>query len=380
MDLGAESTTVVSGSSSRPVSICLNMIVKDEEPVIDRCLRSVLPFIDRWVIVDTGSTDGTRQRIHECLRGVPGHLHERPWKNFSHNRNEALDLAAGQADYFLFIDADERLELPSDFSRAPLDADAYHLRCEYGGTSYARCALVASRLPWRWEGVVHEFLACPEPFTLQTLEGPRIVVAHDGARSRDPETYRRDAALLEDAVAADPDNTRSVFYLAQSYRDAGDLANSRRWYERRAGMGGWDEEVWYSLLQIAVIDERTGRDPATVSAGYLRAFQCRPARAEPLVHLARYHRLRGEHSLACLFAQHAAALPRPNDLLFVDEAVYRWRSLDELSISAFYAGRFAEGRAALERLLGEGHLPAAERPRVLANAGFYRGSSPGVDA
>ena len=41
-------------------TICLNMIVKNEAPVIGRCLASVLPFVDRWVIVDTGSTDGTQ--------------------------------------------------------------------------------------------------------------------------------------------------------------------------------------------------------------------------------------------------------------------------------------------------------------------------------
>lgn len=38
-------------------SICLNMIIKNEAPVIDRCLASVKPWIDRWVIVGAGSTD-----------------------------------------------------------------------------------------------------------------------------------------------------------------------------------------------------------------------------------------------------------------------------------------------------------------------------------
>jgi glycosyltransferase involved in cell wall biosynthesis len=41
-------------------SVCLNMIVKDEAHVIRRCLGSVRPLIDSWVIVDTGSSDGTQ--------------------------------------------------------------------------------------------------------------------------------------------------------------------------------------------------------------------------------------------------------------------------------------------------------------------------------
>jgi hypothetical protein len=104
--------------------------------------------------------------------------------------------------------------------------------------------------------VVHEYLDCGEAFTRRTLEGPRIVIAHDGARSRDPLTYAKDAALLEAALRENPGNTRNVFYLAQSYRDASNLIRARETYERRAAMGGWEEEVWYSLYQVAVLTER----------------------------------------------------------------------------------------------------------------------------
>jgi glycosyltransferase involved in cell wall biosynthesis len=78
--------------------ICLNMIVKNEAHVIERCLASVLPLIDSWVIVDTGSTDATPDIIERFLRGKPGQLHHRPWLNFGHNRTEAMQLALQAAD------------------------------------------------------------------------------------------------------------------------------------------------------------------------------------------------------------------------------------------------------------------------------------------
>jgi glycosyltransferase involved in cell wall biosynthesis len=351
--------------------LCLSAIVRNEAPVIGRCLRSVRPFIDRWVIVDTGSTDGTQSLIHEHLEGIPGELHERPWMNFEHNRNEALALASAAADYLFMIDADETLLLPSGFERPPLTADAYFLTCEYSGTSYARCAIVRTRLPWLWKGVVHEFLDCESPFTRDAWEQPRIRVLHDGARSRDPLTYLKDAGLLEEALRADPENTRNVFYLAQSYRDAGDLIRSRAVYERRASMGGWDEEVWFSLYQVAVLSERLGAPSGEVTLAYLKAFQARPARAEPLLRLARHHRSRSEFALALLYSRHAATLARPNDMLFVEDDVYRWQALDELSIAGYYAGASEEGKRALEELLQERVYPPGEAQRIAANAGFY---------
>lgn len=73
------------------MTIALSMIVKNEAPVIARCLASVRPLIDYWLIVDTGSTDGTQDLVREILHDVPGMLYERRWHDFATNRNEALD-------------------------------------------------------------------------------------------------------------------------------------------------------------------------------------------------------------------------------------------------------------------------------------------------
>lgn len=356
--------------------ICLNMIVKNEAHVIERCLAAARPLIDAWCIVDTGSTDGTQARIRSLMNGLPGTLHERPWRNFGHNRSEALELARTEGcDYLLFIDADEWFDAPAGFAWPALAADAYELPCHYGGIVYARCALVATRLPWRWQGVLHEYLACDGTHQLAALAAPRIVVHHDGARARDPDTYLKDIALLEAALAERPGDTRNVYYLAQSLRDAGRLAEARQRYLQRAGMGGWDEEAWHALYQAALLAERLQHAPEAVRAAYLAAYEARPTRAEPLVHLARWHRERREFAQACLYAQQAAATPQPPDRLFVEPAVYHWQALDELAVSAFYTHvphLQDAGRDAMQRLLAAADgLPAEVATRVRANAGFY---------
>ncbi|MFS4516519.1 glycosyltransferase, partial [Delftia tsuruhatensis] len=240
---------------ARRVHICLNMIVKNEAPVIARCLASVKPWVDHWVIVDTGSSDGTQDLVRQCMEGVPGSLHERPWVDFAHNRNEALELARPHGDYLLFIDADEQLRVPEGFAWPALEADGCMLSCHMAGTEYQRNALIATRVDWRWEGVLHEYLTAPAHQAWQMLAGPYIDVSHDGARARDPQTYLRDIAVLEKAVREQPGNTRNVFYLAQSHRDAGQIESSLQWYRQRAAMGGWAEEQWFALFQIGVLLE-----------------------------------------------------------------------------------------------------------------------------
>ena len=92
-----------------------------------------------------------------------------------------------------------------------------------------------------------------------------------------------------------------------------------------------------------------------------------PQRAEPLCQLARHYRLKTDYALAHLFANQAMAIPRPSDILFLDDSVYDWRALDEYAISAYYVGNFGEGLIANDRLLDEGKLPISERRRVEAN-------------
>ncbi|WP_300620229.1 glycosyltransferase [Dokdonella sp.] len=354
--------------------ICLNMIVKNEAHVIARCLASVRPFIDRWVIVDTGSTDGTQDLIRRLLADVPGELHERPWRDFGHNRSEAIELARGQGDYLFTIDADEVLRLPEGFERPTLDADAYALRVDYDNVRYDRVCLIDSRLPWRWVGVLHEYLECGRPIERPTLHGPIVQVHSDGARSQQDVhvKYAQDARVLEAALRDEPDNTRYTFYLAQSYRDSGQNEAALACYERRAAMGGWEEEIWFSLYSSALLAEKLQHPSGEVVERYLRAFEQRPRRGgEALGQLARYCREARRFASARLFATQAMTVPLPEgDGLFVDRSWYLWRCRDEFAVASYWSGDPEGCRRECLGLLADPALPADQSERVRANLDF----------
>jgi GT2 family glycosyltransferase len=353
-----------------PTTVCLNMIVKNEAHVIRRCLDSVRPFVDHWMIVDTGSTDGTQDIIRAHFGDIPGELHERPWRNFGHNRSEALDFTRGKADYILIMDADNIFCAPAGWHWPELTAAAYEIMHKSSGTEYAGCVLVSNRLRWRYVGVLHEYIASDEPYRAEVLPGAWLDRRHEGARSRDADTFHKDAAVLEKALAEEPGNTRYAFYLAQSWRDAGELAKSRDAYRRRAAMGGWEEEIWFSLYQIATLSERLGEPPAEIEHAYLAAYQFRPLRAEPLVMLARWHRCRSEWALARLYARAAQAIPRPQDTLFVDAATYRWCADDEAAVAAYWSGDRQECFALCWSLLDGDRAPEEHRARIEGNCDF----------
>ena len=350
-------------------AICVNMIVKNEADVVAETLDSVAPYISSWVIVDTGSTDGTQDviRKHMARLGIPGELHERQWRNFGHNRTEALNLAQGHGDYIWVIDADDIVAGTPDFTQ--LSADIYRLRLGDASFTYWRPQLFRDGVRVRYEGVVHETAVWEPGCVVGRLEGDYYVESRRlGARSQDPQTYARDRDLLLAEVELNPDDARSVFYLAQSYFDLDDFVNARKWYERRVEMGGSDEEVYYSMVRLAESVTKLDWPWQIVQDLYLKAWEFRPTRAEALHAIARGYREDQRYLPGHLFAQRAAQIPLPeSDLLFVGADVYAWRAIDEQAVCASQLGKHVEAFMLCRRLLALSGIPDSDRQRIAVN-------------
>ena len=110
------------------------MIVKNEAAILRETLGALRPIVDEWVIVDTGSTDGTQAIISEY-----GPVTELAFEDFVTTKNKALALATGK--YILFMDADERLLAGAEKLRAVAEAG------EWDGLSVASST---GRRPTRW--------------------------------------------------------------------------------------------------------------------------------------------------------------------------------------------------------------------------------------
>jgi cytochrome c-type biogenesis protein CcmH/NrfG len=226
--------------------------------------------------------------------------------------------------------------------------------------------------------VLHETLMSPRAVEASLVSGAHIRVHSDGVRSRLPlaEKFGRDAAVLQNALQAEPDNARYAFYLAQSLRDAGRWSEAIAAYDRRVAMGGWHEEVYYSRLQAAVLRERSGAPYADVLAAYFDAIECDPGRAEAYCDLARHLRSNGRNELARKFAQIASTRALPRDVLILDSTVYDWRARDELAFAEYNCGDRPESARLWRALLAEAQLPEAERTRIQRNLAALATATP----
>jgi glycosyltransferase involved in cell wall biosynthesis len=354
-------------------TICLNMIVKNEASVIRRCLDSVLPIIDCWVIVDTGSTDGTQDIIREHLRDLPGELHERPWRDFAYNRSEALDLARGKSDYTFIIDADDTLEMAPGTRMPTLTADSYTIEINDTAIVYQRTQLVRSAMPWRYEGVLHEYLTCDGADWAEYLSAIQMRRNHDGARRKDPQTYLRDVGVLEGALQTETNpflRARYRFYLAQSYRDSHMPENALTHYLARAELGFWQEEVFVSLYNAAQLKEQLDYPDQEVIDAYLRATDALSTRAEALHGASRLCRNKGRNEEGYQLAKRGLGISMPSNALFVEPWIYETGLLDEFAVNAYWSGRYQDCLDASLKILETGKLSGADMRRVMANARF----------
>ncbi len=336
--------------------ICLNMVVRNESKNILSCLSSVKKIVDYWVIVDAGSTDGTPQAIREFMHDVPGELHERTWTDVATNGNEALALAAGKGDYLLILNGAEQLRSFGRLALPPLDKDCYFIQVFENGIDSQRVFLIDSRISWRWEGALPASLVSNTAQTFDLIKEAKIV------------SSKTDIQILEEALALDPTNPGHLFHLAQSYRAAKEYEKALHSYQKRATMGGWEHEVFWSLYQTAILQQLLKMDPSRVMDGYYKAHQYNPTRAEPLYRLANCYLQTGRPSLGYSIAKQGLAIPFPSeDRLFTEEWIYEYGLLLTLADCAFELKKYQETKKICREILAKSDVPLEIRNTVTSN-------------
>jgi tetratricopeptide (TPR) repeat protein len=182
---------------------------------------------------------------------------------------------------------------------------------------------------------------------------------------RDADPYGIDLLLAR--VERNPEDVWPVSILAQIHFDTGDFVNARKWYARQIEIGGTSEESYFAMWRIAECMARLDTPWPDVQDAFLRAWESRPTRAEPLYQIAVHYRVEQQYQLGYLFAERAAQIPLPEEDMSFDRDIYAWRAIDEQAVCASWIGKHAEAFALCRRLLARPDLPDERRQGIAHN-------------
>lgn len=331
-------------------SVCLNMIVKNEAHVIRNTLENICQNIklSYWVIVDTGSTDNTKQIILDFFKenNIIGELHDCEWVDFGYNRSFALQKAYKKTDYLFIFDADDKIEgklnIPTN-----LTYDKYDLK--FGSEfSYTRPLLINNDIKWYFKGVLHEYLTCDQQITNIILPGEyHIISGRTGNRSKNPNKYSDDAKVLEKAYynaveTNDQIQYRYAFYCAQSYKDCGNIEKAIEWYKKRADNDkGWNQENYYSALMVGDLYKQLN-DMKNALYYWNISINIDCERYEGIMNIIKYYREKNKFVLAYKYYQMLHKNPSTNGKLFIQTNDYIFQKYYEFSIIAYYVGKYED--------------------------------------
>ena len=324
-------------------TLCLNMIVKNENKIIRRLLESVLPIIDTFCICDTGSTDNTCEIIAEFfeMHNIKGKIIREPFKNFEHNRNFSLFSCIGLSDYILLLDADMILDI-RNFNKNMLSAsDSFSVLQGSDNFYYQNIRIIKNTGLYKYVGVTHEYIDIPKNNRKINIDKTQLFVKDCGDGGSKSDKFERDVLLLTNGLIDDPTNVRYHFYLANSYHDLGKHEQAIETYKKRIQMGGWNQEVWYSYYRIGMCYKNLEKMTDAIYY-WLEGYNYLPERLEALYEMMNYYRINQKYNLAiAIYLMCKSVLDKKiniDEYLFLQTPVYLYKIYYEYTICAAYVG------------------------------------------
>lgn len=359
-----------SGGEGDPLLV-VTIMIKNEEEVICQTLQ---PFVDAGInsffVLDTGSTDKTvevTRNFFEKNHVTAGYIAQEPFVDFATSRNRALQLTQQQfsrAAFILMPDAEWYIQnvqgllvFCKQYAQEDNPYASFLVRIMSDTLDFYTARLIKNNRSVYFVGAVHEVLNQVSPIKLPSDVYFKLEQTKNGA-ARSRRRWLRDCDILLKEYQKDVSNPRTLFYLAQTYAGLGQWYQAIHYYTLRTHISGWAEEDFMTQYRLAQSIERVINDGVytwvDALSAYLKAYQIRPQRVEPLIKIAQHYWRNQEQELCYLFARRATEIPYPaTDILFVDKLLYRFTRYDLLGMSAWCTGEYELGEWAVRKALAE---------------------------
>jgi GT2 family glycosyltransferase/Flp pilus assembly protein TadD len=348
--------------------ISLSMIVKNEEANLPDCLASAADLVDEIVIVDTGSTDRTK----EVAARFSARIFDFPWcDDFSAARNESLNHTSGE--WVFWLDADDRLDednrrkLRNLFGNLNGESAAYVMKCiclpdQQTGTITAvdHIRLFRNHPAIRWQHRVHEQILAAVRKAGSEVRFTDVAVHHtgycDGALRR--KKLERDLRLLNLEKAERPDDPFTLFNFGAIYQELGRHTEAIPLLRRSLERSEPSDSITHKLYAlIAGCHRALGQVPEAIAVCQegLKRF---PDDIELLFVQGVLLRERGELAPAAASLERVLTVQPPKQFGSMDAGVRGYKARHNLAVVYHQQGRAAEAEA-------QWRPAVAERPDFL---------------
>lgn len=304
------------------ITISLCMIVRNEEEGLDRCLSALKGVVDEFVIVDTGSTDRTKE-IAACYTK---RVYDFKWiDDFSAARNYSFSKAT--QDFIMWLDADDTLDevsvaklkelkrtLPSYIDRVTMP---YNLSYDNSGNvtfSLRRFRLVRRSRHFQWEGPVHEVLATDGP-----MFNSEVAISH--AKNKEY-TDRNLKIYLAREKRGESFSPRDLYYFGNELRDNRHNEDAIKYYSKFLDTKqGWSEDNIQACFKMANCHNKLNQHQEAVTA-LGRSLWYDAPRPEYCSSMGDIFLHLGNHQLAAFWYRQATQMEEPKDTLAMTNHIF----------------------------------------------------------
>ena len=283
-------------------------MVKNAGPQFREMLIHNIKFIDKWTILDTGSTDETIEIINDILIGKKdGTLYEEPFINFRDSRNRLLDLAGTECKYNIILD--DTYILNGDIReflreiRSDQYSNSFTLIIESDDTKYGSNRIIKSDSGLRYIHKIHEVISDKNNINIVVPENQCYITdkRFDYMEKRTIDRKELDLKLLYEEVDENPNDPRAYYYLAQTYNILKDYEKAYEYFLKRAEFtnSGFIQERIDALFEAARIANFQLNKPWSECLSlYEKCFKVDETRPEALYFIGIHYYLENDYQSA----------------------------------------------------------------------------------
>ena len=343
-------------------------MIKNEEKRLEITLKSCTNIIKHIIVYDTGSTDKSIDILttYAETHNIKLHVKKGIFNNFELSRNELLDFSdnINNIDYYLLLDVNDELKNQEAlFTLAQNELSThnigYLLIQQWQSsilTSYSNIKFIKSKSGWKYKGEVHEYLYNIHTDTPNVVKYNDIIIyqnrLYDNEKSH--ERFKTDICLLLSQYNNNTSDTRTTFYLAQTYLCLNDYENAFKYYKIRSDQDGFKEEKFHAYLNCGNIGKKLNIKWDERLMYYINAFTL-IKRVEPLIQITKYYIDIKEWLFAYTFITLACKLQYPsNCILYINEYDYVYIRWHLKSIIAYTIGKYNKGKMACIQAINSG--------------------------